>query len=163
MGLPAAAVLFCGVCARFGWYCFTLLPTPVSCLLQDAIRNGFHDVADELEAHGATVPVDHMMKFMRDALYARNVEVRRRGWWVVPVCVGKDKCSRCRRVPQDVFRAFPLPPPAPPPPPSPLFPAPAPQAVSQLIDRRNVPVDAVDGEGRTGVRFRVPCRVCALR
>ncbi len=45
------------------------------CVCQDAIRNGFHDVADVLEAHGAVVTSTVMRKFLRDAVEAGNLEV----------------------------------------------------------------------------------------
>ncbi len=46
--------------------------------MQDAIRNGFHDVADELEAHGARVSPDVLAKFVREAVEAGNVQVTKR-------------------------------------------------------------------------------------
>ena len=42
---------------------------------QEAIRNGFHDVADVLEGHGAVVSPATLRKFLREAVEAGDVEV----------------------------------------------------------------------------------------
>ena len=44
--------------------------------IQDAIRNGFHDVADELEAHGAVISPDLLRKFVKEAVDAGDTQVR---------------------------------------------------------------------------------------